>query len=433
MELHTLDADRRLNLLVDIHRDLSLVDSAYDLLHGFLNQVRSLSGFEYMLNISTLGLEAGWFRVMNRVALPDAGLTREEVTRRSLWPDLSSAPLQRSTILGELMIGVHPRLALDCDFTRDDEFADELGDFRSALAVPIFISGEPGEWVILLRRDSITPELPDVRTAMQACNLLSHAVKERRLSDEVHRLNEELTRKITEVARVQRSILVDEPPATPGLEIAVDYEPCDAAGGDYYDFQQFSEHRLGVVIADVSGHGPAASVVMAMLRTVMGAFRVSGHPYDAVVRDVNRLLYEALDAGTFVTAFFLHMDTRTGETAFANCGHPSPLVRRADGSIEELSEGGMMPLAIVPDLEGQGGQGQLRPGDTVLLYTDGITEAFSERREMFGEQRLRGAMTAAGSEPRGLLDAVNAAVSGHTNGRALDDDRCLVALRFQGV
>lgn len=320
---------------------------------------------------------------------------------------------------------------LPADAADDPVVGARLRGIASILAVPIFHDGRPAEWVLLLRREPGWSDV-DVRTAVQSTNLLNATVDARQAAIEVETLNERLSRSIDELARVQRSLLPDAPNHVPGLCAASYDRPCEAAGGDDFDHRSFDDGRVGVMIADVSGHGPAASVVMAMLRTAMTANRRHSLRPETVVEDVNHLLREAVGDGTFVTAFFLALDPGTGEATYANCGHPPPRVVRADGRVERLDADASIPLGIVDELEARGGTTQLEPGDRLVLSTDGIIEAFDEEGRMLGLEGLDRALAPdAGprpSSPGGLVDRIVDAVAAHAGGRPADDDRCIVVV-----
>src|SRR5262249_27921953 len=158
--------------------------------------------------------------------------------------------------------------------------------------------------------------------------------------------------------------------------VAVHYAPSTRAGGDYYDFFPLPDGRLGVLIADVSGHGTPAAVVMAMMRVLVHSHVEPLHPPERVLTGLNRRLSRTILPVPFVTACYATIEQDEGRVDYACAGHNPPLLLRADrGDVEELSEGGGVPLGILPTRSYGRGTAWLAPGDTVLFYTDGLTEA----------------------------------------------------------
>ena len=425
--------DERLDRALSTHKAISRAQSPLELLAAFMRDTRRRIGFEYVVDLSTTGMEPGAYRVMFDSPLLDGDSDIVELAGRYLGAKIQHAPIYRGGTLASLIDGSRPVLVTGIDCAEVPQLGSVLGMFDACLAVPVFFDGGIGEWVLLFRCGDATVAAAEVHRLLDACNLLSRTLQDLELMADVERLNGELSGKIAELGDVQRSILPAETPLVPGLTVAVGYEPSDAAGGDYYDFRQLPDGSLGALIADVSGHGPAASVVMAMMRTIMAVTRAENRPTETVVTDVNRILGESLHRGMFVTALFLSVDPRTGAAHFANCGHPPPRLRRADGRVEAIPGDVAPPLGVLPDLEARGGNYALEPGDTLLLYTDGITESFDAGRRMFGVDGLDGVLAAGAEHPRELVDNIWSAVDHHRGDRRADDDRCAVALRFDGT
>ena len=217
----------------------------------------------------------------------------------------------------------------------------------------------------------------------------------------------------------------------PAVDVAALYRPSDYAGGDYYDFRRFDDGSIGFIIADVAGHGPAAAVVMAMLRTAASIYRNLNMPSDQVAGDLNRMLWDGLSDGVFVTACFAQLQPDTGALNYARAGHCPARLRRADGRVLTLDAGGGPPLGVLPDLTTEGGSETLAPGDAIVLYTDGITEAFDAGGEMFGEARLDAAIRdcdAGGADT--MLRSIIARTDAHTAGHTRSDDQCALVVRY---
>jgi phosphoserine phosphatase RsbU/P len=236
------------------------------------------------------------------------------------------------------------------------------------------------------------------------------------------------------IAELQRNLLPDKLPETPGFEFAVAYRPCDESGGDFYGFQPFADGRLGMVVADIAGHGAPAAVMMAALRGALAAFRVFGRPRETAPQDINAVVHEIAVPGMFITAFFVSLDPRTGTLYCGNCGHPPAIIARADGTHEILSVAGDLPLGILPNIDPPMMTVGFGVGDTVVLYTDGLTEARDRSGEEFGERRLIEAVSASagGSEGRSaasVRDAIILAVDRHQGDVPASDDQCVLVCR----
>ncbi len=236
-----------------------------------------------------------------------------------------------------------------------------------------------------------------------------------------------------EMARdVQMSFQPDALTANEHHDVKAVIIPAREVGGDLYDFFFIDESRIGLVIADVSGKGvPAAlftTVTRALLRAV--ASKDYSTPGDCLTM-VNELLCESNPSCIFITLFFGVLDLRTGELSYSNAGHNPPRVLRTDSRIEVVPKTGNIVLGIQPDHAYHNNRIQLMPGDTLFLYTDGITEAENSKCEEFTESRLdaRLAEIAGASSERVITDVVDA-VQEFVGEALQSDDITCVAARF---
>jgi sigma-B regulation protein RsbU (phosphoserine phosphatase) len=197
-------------------------------------------------------------------------------------------------------------------------------------------------------------------------------------------------------------------------------------GGDYYRFEPLPDGRLAVVVADASGHGMAAGLLMAIAdATLHLAIDIDPSPM-AVAGRLHKALRRTEDRRSFLTLFYGLLDPATGELDYVCAGHPFPLVRRASGEIEEPRLGSF-PLGLRERLAPATGRLTLAPGDLLVLFSDGLFEGLGPSGDAFGFERLRGAIAAA----RGAVDAhrrVLDAFARHTAGQPLADDLTLLAL-----
>ncbi len=201
---------------------------------------------------------------------------------------------------------------------------------------------------------------------------------------------ERLEREMQLAREIQRTFLPHHTPEFKGWELNVYWQPAREVAGDFYDFFTLSDNRLGVLIADVADKGMPAALFMTLVRTVMRA-TVQQVEMDCaeVLARVNNILVPDSDQGMFVTLFFVVLSLDTGKIAYANAGHNPPLLfRGAEGAVLRLEKGDIA-LGVIPDSSFTNHTMQLLPGDFLILYTDGITEAFSPLEEMYGEQGLK--------------------------------------------
>ena len=159
-------------------------------------------------------------------------------------------------------------------------------------------------------------------------------------------------------------------------------------GGDYYDFLNLGRERLGLVIGDISGKGIAAALMMANLQAnLRSQCAIAVDEPQRLLRSVNQLFYENTTDSAYATLFFAEYDDRVKRLRYANCGHLSALLLRSDGALERL-DSTCTVLGLFKEWDCSIGESRLRPGDTLALYTDGVTESFNDAGEEFGEERL---------------------------------------------
>lgn len=250
---------------------------------------------------------------------------------------------------------------------------------------------------------------------------------------------ERQTREIALAQEIQRKIQPERLVRQVGaLSAAGMNELCEDASGDYYDLLDLPDGRLGFCVGDVSGHGLGSALVMAQARAWLRAYaRTSAAPQD-LLGLLNDSLTPDLERGKFMTFFLGLVDPTTGHVAWASAGHPAPiLLRAATGAFEELPAGGIMLGVFGGFAYPAGAAVTLDPGDTLLVYTDGATEAATpdhadakEDEFMFGEERLKEVLKAAAPRgPEAILDAVRVALHAFTGAPNLKDDLTLLVIQ----
>jgi sigma-B regulation protein RsbU (phosphoserine phosphatase) len=244
------------------------------------------------------------------------------------------------------------------------------------------------------------------------------------------RFNREL-----EIAReVQERLFPQSYPSIPGLDCAGHCRPAQGVGGDYYDFVALPEGRLGIAVGDVSGKGISAALLMASLRASLRGQTLGG-PDDlaGLMRNVNSLLYEASAANRYATFFYAQYDPSNGTLEFVNAGHNPPVVLRGEEVLRLEADGPV--VGLLPGAQyGQSSMG-LSPGDILLAYTDGISEAMTMDDEEWGEERMIAAAQACRALRAGqMIDRLMAAADAFTAGAPQHDDMTLVIIKVgQGM
>ena len=189
--------------------------------------------------------------------------------------------------------------------------------------------------------------------------------------------------------RMQASILPTEFPEEDSFEIHANMEPAQAVGGDFYDVQDLPDGRVGMAIADVSGKGVPAGLFMMSSRTLLKGAAIGSSDPATVLTTVNGVLSDDNAEMMFVTVLYAVYDPETRTYTYASGGHDSPLVVHADGTATLLPHTGGVALGVMPGIEYQTHSVTLEEGDTVILYTDGVTEAQNSNGEQYGLERLR--------------------------------------------
>ncbi len=246
-----------------------------------------------------------------------------------------------------------------------------------------------------------------------------------RLTREQERMRHELS-----LARnIQQNLLPRQLPQSAYFELRAVSFPCQTVGGDYYDVIRLPNDRFGLTVADVSGKGLGAAMMAASMQGAFGAVAAGDSEPRELFRRVNEFLCERTPAEMFATMFYGIVDPEGG-FAYVNAGQVTPLVVRSDGSVEELG-GSNFPLGLFPTAKFDASQTRLRPGDSVLVFSDGVTEAQDAEHEMFGEGRLKTMLDGRifGSS-QALCDTVVKAIRDFVGSAPQADDLTLLVLKY---
>ncbi len=314
------------------------------------------------------------------------------------------------------------------DVKRDPHYVAARPDTRSEVAAPLAVEGRT------IGVFNLESDLEDAyheghlgiltAFAAQAAVAVERARLTRELLERRH-LEKELA-----IARdIQRSFLPKRSPTLPRFDIAGTTVSHDEVGGDYYDYIPVSDTRLGIAIADVSGKGIPAALIMAGFRMSLLAEIRNEFAIRAVMHKVNSLVHESTDRDKFVTAFYGVLDHKNRMLIFSNAGHNPPILWHRDGTIDYLVEGGVA-LGVLPDARYEERPIALAPGDVLVLYTDGVSEAESATREQFGEERIERAIARLADLPAAdIVAGIVEDVRAWSRERGLNDDLTLLVVK----
>ena len=238
-----------------------------------------------------------------------------------------------------------------------------------------------------------------------------------------------LARDLDQAAEIQQGILPSGPPEIRGLDIAGHNAACRTVGGDYYDFFPLGPSRVAMVLGDVSGKGMPASLLMMGLQARVQVLAEDPTSLADVVTRLNRITSAKIPSDRFITLFFCVLDGDTGELKFCNAGHNPPLLVRQDGTYSELKGGGPV-LGIIPDIAYTEYHEELHPGDMLVVYSDGVTEANNPAGEEFDVSGLtETVIPARGDSAHTVIERINDAVQTFTAGAPQSDDITLIVAR----
>ncbi|HEX6973327.1 MAG TPA: SpoIIE family protein phosphatase [Vicinamibacterales bacterium] len=233
-------------------------------------------------------------------------------------------------------------------------------------------------------------------------------------------------REFEDARLIQRGLLPTGVPQIAGLDLAVAWQPANGVGGDCFDTLAFAS-GLGVSIADIAGKGLPAALLMSNLQAAVRAFAQETAAPSSICGSVNRLLCRNMASGRFATFCYARIDVAGRRIVYANAGHNPPILVRASGRIERLTEGGMV-LGVFPDVAYEQAELAVGSGDRLLFFTDGISEARNPEGDEYGEERIAAvAAEARGSGVEGVKDAVLGDVNAFSH-NTFEDDATLIVV-----
>ncbi|HEX9829181.1 MAG TPA: GAF domain-containing SpoIIE family protein phosphatase [Bacteroidota bacterium] len=300
---------------------------------------------------------------------------------------------------------------------------------RTLIAVPMMVKSEVrGVLTVYNKKDDATFTDDDQRLLSIIATQSAQIVENARLYEREQafiRMQEE----VRFASRIQSELLPKESPKVPGYDIAGVTIPAQTVGGDYFDFISIDESRLAICLGDVTGKGLPASLLMANLQaTLRGQALSTVSPKDAMLR-ANHLLFRSTSSDKFATVFYSILDAKNHMLLFSNAGHDNPFVMSATREPVRLKDGGI-PLAMLGEFPFEEGSVALEPGETVVIYSDGITEAMNGTEEEFGEQRVEAVLREHHQgNAKEVVDNLIAAAKAHAGTTPQSDDMTVVVVK----
>ncbi len=422
-------ADQRLTDYLRLAREMSRATTPEELAQRYRAHFQYIVPASRILIINRQQAAAGSVEIMR------VGAWQDGADQPPVWQTLELPAALSRGLLWEVAGRGEP-LKLDrlCP-APDDPGARYLEGMQSLLAAPVFIDGQVVNVVVLLHRRPGAYTLDNLCTLVLTSNLLGQAVSQTRLRVRLEQAYAALDREFLAVGEIQRQLLPRSLPRIPGLTLATYYQPSTRAGGDYYTFWELPDGRVALLIADVSGHGASAAVVVAMLHALLqtprhGCPQLSSSPAETL-NYLNEQISQTVIGGQFVTAFLGVLRPQDWTMRYANAGHHPPRWLQAGRSAPvslECQTG--LPLAILPGTRYDESEVRFSVGDRLVLYTDGITETFNQRRETFGLEGIDAALDCCSRTPQELVGGIVARVRAFAGGAPPQDDCTIVALAF---
>jgi sigma-B regulation protein RsbU (phosphoserine phosphatase) len=237
-----------------------------------------------------------------------------------------------------------------------------------------------------------------------------------------------LTLELNLARKVQLGLMPRPPKPRGAIRLAVSYEPANALGGDVYDFARLDETRLGALMADISGHGVNAALLSGMVKTLAAPLIGSDTPPGPMLAGLDTAAEQYFPEGFFCTAFYLRIDEHTGAFDYAGVGHPAALVVGPAGTRPLDSEPGLLGVGMAAATETR--SDTLQPGESLLLYTDGLPDAMDPSDASFGQDRIQAILEEhQGAEPSVMIDRIKEALARHVEPGQPHDDVNLILIR----
>jgi len=314
-------------------------------------------------------------------------------------------------------------------------FQDDLATYENVLVLPILLDAKVERWVLILDAENNSHNLDLSKLnllANFAVSSIARAEEKRKLQEITNWREQELS----EISRLQHLLLPEENLSIPGIELAFKFKVYKEAGGDYFDVTSLSKdkpvgeaHNFGVMIADVTGHGPSAAVEAAMFDAILRTYKPEGNTSQPaqVMEYVNTHFFTRKNRGKFITAIAMSYSPETKTLCYACAGHPYGYIKRGSTLIR-LDQGEDIPIGVLKEYQWSNHEVEVLHHDIIFLYTDVVLETRNTKQEEFGFDRLEKILIDAEPCPHCLVDDVAEALADFNESDELCDDLTLCAI-----
>ncbi len=420
-------AQRRVRFLIDERfypERVRLRTLLRDFLHLSGLGTQASSFWQGLSERLTVGLSAAYVRPVLREGQPNSPAGACD----------RSAPSVEEQLIQRLGYVSHPLLvdelvASGKSLLDDSQLAWLVGR-DAAVLLPLRTATDSLGFLLLGRKTNGEDYAPDELVLLRslAAQIALVAENIELLEDRIER--QKLQEQLGVARQIQEGMLPGELPGSDGLELAARIRFCLDVAGDYYDVIPLESGETLLAIGDVAGKGVGAALLMANLQASLRAVKDVGIPLTEVVQKINALVFDNTPVELFITLFVGIYDPRTRKLTYVNAGHNHPMLHSENG-MRELSKGGLI-LGVARNAFYESETVDLSPGDTLLLYTDGVSEAMDERDQEFGEDKIASILGIQRSRPIGdCLQALEDAVVAHHGSETFEDDFTLLAARVR--
>lgn len=333
------------------------------------------------------------------------------------------------SLLGWMMINKKPLLINDPP--NDERFRGLKWDstIKSVMCLPLMIEAEfKGLLTIYNKREQTGFTASDQEIAAVIAAHSATLIQNARLVKDKTRIEEQLNL----AYEIQLNLLPESPPRIEGYDIAGKSTPAQSVGGDYFDFIPVDEVRSAVCLGDVSGKGLPASLLMASVQATLRAQTMVDMPVDELINHANKLLYRCTNDECFVTLWYGVLDTAAHEIEFCNAGHEPPFLMSANGAVSRLGSTGLA-LGVLDDFTYRKNSILMKPGDVLVVYSDGVTDMEDKTHRQFGPERLEALIAEHRTKSaHALVEFITKAAVEHAGSAPQYDDLTLVVVKRTG-